>query len=42
MATTNGSYEYRSWQDETDAERARRERFWRSLGKRIRKGARIR
>lgn len=42
MATTNGSYEYRSRQDETDEDRSRRERFWRSLGKKIRSGARIR
>jgi len=42
MPSTNGSYEYRAAQDETSDERAWRERFWRSLGKRIRAGARIR
>ena len=42
MASTNGSYDYRQSQEETPDERQRRERFWRSLGKRIRAGARIR
>lgn len=47
---SNGSYQYRSEAvaerkgkdgPETYAERAEGERFWRSLGKRIRNGARI-
>ncbi|MEV4846103.1 hypothetical protein AB0K20_23160 [Micromonospora matsumotoense] len=43
VGSTNGSYQYRAQQaDETLADRSHRERFWRSLGKRIRAGARIR
>ena len=42
VGSTNGSYQYRAAQDETDHERGRRERFWRSLGKKVRAGSRIR
>lgn len=38
---TNGSIKYGSPQDESDHERESRERFWRSLGRKIRKGARL-
>lgn len=37
---TNGLIQYRSRQEETPQERGSRERYWRSLGKQIRKGIR--
>lgn len=39
---TNGGYLYGSRQEEYPIEREMRERYWRSLGRRIRAGARIR
>ncbi|MFE7870019.1 hypothetical protein ACFUYE_06680 [Micromonospora humida] len=42
VGSTNGSYQYRQPQDELPGDRSHRERFWRSLGRRIRAGARIR
>lgn len=38
---TNGSYQYLDARAASQPDRTDRERFWRSLGKRIRKGARI-
>ena len=43
MLTPNSrDYEYRQPSDELPGDRRQRERFWRSLGKKIRAGARIR
>jgi hypothetical protein len=42
MIGTNGLLNYLQRQDESDYERQSRERFWRSLGKKIRNGSRIR
>lgn len=38
---TNGLRQYGSPQDEPDSYRQERERYWKSLGKKIRKGARV-
>ena len=35
----NGRLRYGKAQEETQSERSNRERFWRSLGKKIRKGS---